>query len=164
MCNTPSAACTTVRLGKNKKDLSLKYTNLLKIGNRESITDFTSSDKIDFNIISTNEENRTADYSSPTFYADCSNPVALKYVNNLGANYSIQEGSKISFDGSILQTVGIPIQDIQCKVKFKINIVNNENQYYSCWVNLEIPLSDIYNGTTIKSASTSGSKYDFFAI
>ena len=141
---------------------SLKYTNLLKIGNREEVTDFTSTDKIDFKVVYTNDENKNADYTQPTFYTDCSNPITLRYINNLGTNYSLQQDSTVAFDGSILKTAGVSIKDINCKVKFKINIENNEGDYFSCWLNLKIPLDDIYEGTTIKTATTSGTEYDFF--
>lgn len=143
---------------------SLLYTNLLKIGNREVVEDFTPVDRIDFNIIYNNEENESADYTQPTFYTDCSNPITLRYINNLGTEYSIKQDSTISFDGSILKNAGISIDDINCKVKFKINIVNNEDDYFSCWINLRIPLDDIYKGTTIKSATTSGTKYVFLQL
>ena len=48
-------------------------------------------------------------------------------------------------------------------MKFKINIINNQNEKYSCWVNFQIPLEDIYEGTTMKAAQTiEGNKYIFF--
>lgn len=147
----------------NMGSQSLAYTNLLKIGSKDLVPDFTPNDRIDFNIIYSNSENEMANYDEPTFYTDCSNPITLRYVNNLGTDYSIQDDSSSSFDGSILQDAGISIEDINCKVKFKINLINNEGEYYSCWINFSLPLSDIYEGTTIKTTTLSGYRYDFFA-
>ena len=45
------------------------------------------------------------------------------------------------------------------------NLVNNNNEKFSCWMNFDIPLDELYTeGITIKSANTSGTKYDFFAM
>ena len=68
------------------------------------------------------------------------------------------------FDGTILKKAGIKIEDINAKVRFKINLINNNDEYYSAWVNFKIPLSDIYNGTSIKSKNTVGQEYNFFSI
>ncbi len=141
---------------------NLAYTNLLTFGDRNQNLDFHNYERIDFNIVHNNEENESADYTRPTFYTDCSNPITLKYVNNFGTRYSIKKDEAISFDGSLLKTAGIKIEDINCSVIFKINIINNDDEYYSCWFNLKIPLNDIYDGTTIKGATASGQEYDFF--
>ena len=75
----------------------------------------------------------------------------------------MDENNSVDFDGSILEKSGVSIEDINCKVKFKINIINNQNEKYSCWVNFQIPLDDIYSGTTMKAAQTiEGNKYIFF--
>ena len=121
------------------------------------------SDNIKFNIIYTNEQNDTADYNEPTFFTDCSNPITLEYLNNnLVTNYKMDENKQVSFDGSILEDVGISTDSINCKVKFKINIINNQNEKYSCPINFQIPLDDIYEGTTMKAKTTNSSKYIFF--
>ncbi len=119
--------------------------------------------KIDFNIVYTNEENEKADYDEPTFYTDCSNPITLEYINNdIVTHYKMDENKSVSFDGSILKEVGIETEKLNCKVKFKINIINNNNEKYSCWINFSIPLDDIYEGTTMKAKTTNNQKYVFF--
>lgn len=121
------------------------------------------NEKIDFNIIYTNEENENADYDEPTFYTDCSNPITLEYVNNdIVTHYKIDENKSVLFDGSILKEVGIQAESLNCKVKFKINIINNNEEKYSCWINFSIPLDDIYDGTTMKAKNTTNQKYVFF--
>ena len=126
-------------------------------------SEYEDDGKIKFNIVYTNEENDKADYNKPTFYTDCSNPITLEYLNNdIATNYKIDENKSVSFDGSILKDAGISTESLACKVKFKINIINNEDEKYSCWINFDIPLDDIYEGTTMKAKSTNNQKYVFF--
>ena len=126
-------------------------------------SEYEDDGKIKFNIVYTNEENEKADYNKPTFYTDCSNPITLEYLNNdIATNYKIDENKSVSFDGSILKDAGISTESLACKVKFKINIINNEDEKYSCWINFDIPLDDIYEGTTMKAKSTNNPKYVFF--
>ena len=121
------------------------------------------SDKIEFNIVYTNEENEKANYDEPTFYTDCSNPITLEYLNNnIVSHYKMDENKSVAFDGSILKEAGIKTESLSCKVKFKINIVNNNDEKYSCWINFAIPLDDIYEGTTMKAKTTTNQKYVFF--
>lgn len=127
------------------------------------------NEKIDFNIIYTNEENENADYDEPTFYTDCSNPITLKYLNkDLLSGYKINEGSSIDFNGKILEKAGISNDELNCKIRFRIVIVNNDDEEFSCWVNFELPLKDLYSkGKYIKASNTSNSndrKYDFFLM
>ena len=117
------------------------------------------NEKIDFNIVYTNEENQKANYDEPTFYTDCSNPITLEYINNdIITHYKMDENKTVSFDGSILKEVGVSTESLKCKIKFKINIINNNDEKYSCWINFDVPLEDIYDGTTMKSKITNGQK------
>lgn len=164
-----------LQLDSNIGKTDLEYTNLLKIGSREQLTNMLATTaeeqeinnnekRIDFNIVNTNEQNEQADYENPTFYADCSNPISLKYINQIDKNYSIGNDNSATFDGSILEKAGISVEDINCKIKFKINLINNDEEYYSAWINFQIPLNDIYKGTTIKSKTTQGLEYNFFTL
>ena len=142
---------------------SLTYKNAKEFGLKQDIKEAKDNKDISFNIIYTNEENKQANYNNPTFYTDCSNPITLEYLNyGIKTNYKMNEDSKISFDGNILESAGISPLDIACKVRFKINIINNKNEKYSCPINFEIPLDDIYTGTTMKAKNTNSNKYEFF--
>ena len=159
-----------IDLDYNIGKTSLVYTNLLKLGSREELSQMITAeknvqkDRIDFNILSTNEENKVADYEEPTFYADCSNPISLKYINEISAEYSVEKNTSATFDGSILEKVGIKPEDIYARISFRINLVNNNDEYYSNCVNFKIPLNDINRGTTIKNKTTVVSEYNFFTI
>lgn len=151
----------TIEANKDIGEQYLGYSNLLEIGNRNQNLNLEQNDRINFNIVYTNEENENADYSNPTFYADCSNPITLRYVNNLHNDFLLEDDKAVSFDGSLLRDAGVSTEDIACKLKFKINIVTTDERNHSCWLNFNIPLKDIYKGTTIKSADLSTKKYDF---
>ena len=142
---------------------SLTYKKMTEFGLKQNIQQPKETSDIHFKIIHTNEENEQANYDEPTFFTDCSNPITLEYLNyGIKTNYKLSEDSKISFDGNILQSAGISPLDIACKLKFKINIINNKNEKYSCPINFEIPLDDIYQGTTMKAGNTDGEKFVFF--
>lgn len=145
-------------------DRSLSYTNSLEFAKNIDITNYTKTDKIDFDIIYTNEENNNADYSKPTFYTDCSNPITLKYLNKDIVNgYKMKEDKVISFDGKLLKEAKVSKEDIKCKIIFKINLVNNNDDKFSCWINFDVPLNNLYSeGKTRLLAENI--KYDFFAM
>ena len=142
---------------------SLNYTNSLVFSKNTDIQNTENVDRIDFDIIYTNNENNNADYSKPSFYTDCSNPITLKYVNkDLVTGYSLSQDSAISFDGKLLGQTGVAVDDLKCNVKFRINIVNNNNENFSCWVNFDIPLDGLYEkGKITKIADVEGNIYNF---
>ena len=142
---------------------SLTYKNTNQFGLKQEIKETKETNNIYFNIVHTNKENEEVNYNEATFFTDCSNPITLEYLNyNVKEGFRMEENKSVLFNGSILKEAGIGIKDIECNVKFKIHIINNENQKYSCPVNIQIPLKDIYNGTTMKSKSTDDNKYIFF--
>lgn len=145
----------------------LHYKSPLDFGKYKEILAPTDN-RIDFNIINTNSENESTDYSNPTFYTDCSNPITLGYVNNdILTNYSVSESSStITFNGKVLKEANINLDDINYTLTFKIHIVNNLNQKFSYNMNLNVNLNDenggIYNGYIYKGKTTSGSEFNFF--
>ena len=149
---------------------SLVYTNMLKIGSKQEIANIIKNnknimqDRISFKIINNNGQNNQENYEEPTFYADCSNPITLKYINQLNREYSVTKGNSATFDGTILKKVGIKPEDINVKINFKINIVNHNDETYTKWINFRLPLDDIENGTSIKSKETEGKEYNFFTL
>lgn len=129
-----------------------------------------NSDKIEYNIVSTNDENNNTDYESPTFYADCSNPITLEYMNeDIITNYAASSDSNmISFNGKVLQEAGIDLNEINYTLNFTIHIVNNLNEEFICPVRLKVDLSGddggIYKGYKYDNTSVSGYEYNFIKI
>ena len=145
----------------------LNYKNPLNFGKYKAI-DTPENNRIDFNIINTNSENETNDYTNPTFYTDCSNPISLGYMNkDILTNYSVsQDANMVSFNGKVLQEANIKLEDINYALTFKIHIVNNLNQKFVYQIKLDINLDDnnggIYNGYVYRGKNTTGNEYRFF--
>lgn len=125
-------------------------------------------DKIVFEIISNNVDNERSDYTKPVFYADCSNPITLNYMNrDIVTGYAVSaEDAQIKFDGSILQSVGVNLADIACRVSFDIHMKNNLDQNFACSVGIDIPLSNenktIYSGYMYGMQNELQNQYRFF--
>lgn len=145
----------------------LNYKNPLDFG-KYKVIETPVNNRIDFNIINTNSENESTDYSKPTFYTDCSNPISLGYMNqDILTNYAISpEASTVSFNGKVLKEANVNLADINYSLSFKIHIVNNLNQKFVYQMKLDVGLDDsnggIYNGYVFKGKNMSGNEYQFF--
>lgn len=134
-------------IGKPK----LFYKNINSFAKPEYDKNQEINDNIEFNISAEDE----IDYSSPTLYNNCANPITLTYVNsNLKDNYTLTENvSNISYDGSLLKKCNITLNSIACQLSFVITIVNNLDETFTCPVTLPIPLSTenstVYDGSII---------------
>lgn len=141
----------------------LNYKNPLNFGKYQNISE-PDKNRIDFNVVKTNEQNENNNYNEPTFYTDCSNPISLGYLNkDLLTNYSVSnENSAVSFNGKILEQANVSLNDINYTLNFTIHIINNLNQHFSYNMKLNVDLSGIYDGYTYKGKDTSGRDYQFF--
>lgn len=143
----------------------LNYKNPLNTGEYQNID---ATDRIDFKIVKTNEENENTNYDEPTFYTDCSNPISLGFLNkNILTDYSISdEANSVSFNGKVLQEAGLNIDDINYSLTFTIHIVNNAGQKFAYNMRLDVNLGGedggIYKGYTNNTYTTSGNEYKFF--
>lgn len=130
----------------------------------KNINDFASNrydenNKIENSIefLATSEDE--IDYSRPVLFNNCANPITLCYVNsNLKSDYTLTDNiSNISYDGSLLKRCSITLNSIACKISFLITIENNLNEFYTCPVILNIPLSSenstVYDGSLILNYS-----------
>ncbi len=153
----------TSKLDKGTKILN--YKNPLSFGKYKDIEN-PSNNRIDFKIISTNEQNENNNYDEPTFYTDCSNPITLGYLNkDILTNYSVSDNSKtVSFNGKVLKEANISVDDINYTLNFTIHIVNNLNQKFAYNMKLDVTLGDdiFNNGYSYKGKTVSGSEYRFF--
>ena len=155
--------------GSDKGYQYVNYKSALDFAKYKEIEEL-NSDKIEYNIVSTNDENSNTDYEQPTFYADCSNPITLEYMNeDIITNYAASSDSNtISFNGKVLQEAGIDLNDINYSLNFTIHIVNNLNEEFICPVRLQVDLSGddggIYKGYKYDNTSVSGYEYNFIKI
>jgi len=125
---------------KNPNSLGLAIVNDL---------DNELKDQVYFTV---NSNNENIDYSKPSFYTDCSNPITLSYVNsNVHSSLIVRNGTGgITFDGSLLKKANTKLENISATINFTIHIINANNDEFTCDVSLPIVLEDdktsIYNG------------------
>lgn len=149
---------------------SINYKNPFDCGKYIEIENYRD-DGILFQISNTNIKDSQADYKNNNiFFTDCSNPISLGYVNkNLltGCEVNSTNGS-ITFDGSVLRSANINLEDINPSISFTIHLTNNYNEKFSCTVDLDVDLSaedgGIYNGYIMKVINTDDMKYNFLKI
>jgi hypothetical protein len=146
----------------------LNYKNLNNFGKFDNITSANNS-RIDFNIVNTNEQNETSDYSTPTFYTDCSNPISLGYINSgIVKNYSIHDNiNSVVLNGKLLQQANVNLSQIGYNLTFDIHIKNYDGDSFVYHSNIDVDLNtqnkDIYNGYLYQTRNnTSGNEYVFF--
>lgn len=142
---------TSTYLGyKNYSDFA-KYTTTSNIDNSDIV----------FSVVSTNDENSQNDYSKPSFYTDCSNPITLGFVNEDAVpDYSVSENeSKISYDGKILADADISLSSLNYSISFDINLTTNSDEFFTCPLTLNVNLDD-----EDQSLSTNGYRYSNFTV
>ena len=159
----------SISSGSDKGHQYVNYKNALDFAKYKEIEE-SGSDKIEYHIVNTNDENNNTNYETPTFYADCSNPITLEYMNeDIITNYAASSDSNtISFNGKVLQEAGIDLKDVNYTLNFTINITNNLNEKFICPVRLQVDLSGndggIYKGYKYDNTSVSGYEYNFIKI
>ncbi len=156
-----------IKITKNSNSgkASLNYKNPYNFGKFEE--NIENANRIDFNILHTNEDNKNNDFSSPTFFTDCSNPITLGYLNkNVKTNCNILNSKeKIDFNGKILKIAGVNIEDVSYNLNFQIHLKNSLEESYVYTVDLNVPLQDdnssIYDGYTFKVMHNQSKSYYF---
>lgn len=145
----------------------LNYKNPLNCGKYVELENWRD-DGILFNVVNTNEKNKSANYEENIFYTDCSNPISLGYINkNILTNCEINnEVGTINFDGSLLRTPDINLNDLKTSISFSINIVNNLNEKFVCNLTIDNDLNneEIYSGNMMKILNFEEDKYNFIKI
>ena len=148
-----------------KGDCRLNYKSPLLFGKYQDSVDKT--DRIDFNILHTNADNNNNDFSSPTFFTDCSNPITLGYLNkNVKTNGAISTTTeKIDFNGKLLKLANVPIDDVAYRVSFQIHLKNSLEESFVYTMDLNLPMeeknSSIYDGYIFKKMLNQSKSYYF---
>lgn len=131
-----------------------------------SIDTDTQCAPIEYTAVYKNEEN--TDYSKPTFYTDCSNPITLSYLNrNVVSHYALPDNDNISFNGLLLKHAKVDLVALNTTISFNVNITNNlnENFVYNVKINLSFDENSeiVTNGYSFQGRESSDSKaYNFF--
>lgn len=158
-----------VDIESSKGEQILNYKNPYIFG-KYRLLDNAQDNKIDFKIIKSNQENDSANYDEPIYYADCSNPISLGYINkNLVTKYSVSDNkNSVTFDGRLLKNANVKFKDMNCIISFKIHLVNNKNKEFECLVvidnDLDNKTKEIYQGSILKTIETEGEEFDFIQV
>lgn len=142
---------------------ALYYKDLNKFATADFSKDDIISDSLEFNISSENQ----IDYSTPTLYNNCANPITLSYINSgIKTDYAILDtGSELTYDGNLLKKCNVLLNSISCNLSFDIYIVNNLDQEFKCSVSFDIPLKDdnssIYDGNFVLNDETNYTFYRY---
>ncbi|MBR3133020.1 MAG: hypothetical protein IKG42_02955 [Clostridia bacterium] len=134
------------------------YKDPTKFGVSNINDEYEIKKKLKYRIATENDDN---DFTNPTFYTDCSNPITLSYVNkNVAPNLIINNNkdTTITFDGTLLRDSSTLLSKLNATISFKIHIINYLNEEFTCEVSLDIPLQDdvnnIYQGSYTKELTT----------
>lgn len=147
----------------------LNYKNPKKFGKYAELNNFQDN-RIDFNVVHSNDEQMGAGFTDSVFYTDCSNPISLGYINkNILTNCAIGNvNGEIKFDGSILRNASVDLKSISGNIKMSIHIKNNQDEDFICNLELENTFEDvengIYSGYVMKIQNTEGEKYHFLKV
>ena len=139
----------------------LYYKDLNKFATPDFFKDNIIDESLEFNISGENK----IDFSTPTLYNNCANPITLSYVNsNIKTDYAILDiGSELTYDGNLLKKCNVLLSSIACNISFDIYIVNNLDQKFKCSISFDIPLKDnnssIYDGNFVLNKETN---YTFY--
>ncbi len=135
---------------------NLYYKNINSFAKSDIIDENLINDKLEFEITSKDE----TDLNKPILYNNLANPIVLSYVNsNIKSDYTLTDTSKpITYDGSLLKSCNVLLNNIACKVSFDIYITNNLEQEFKTTVYANLPLEtedkSIYNGNVTLNQDT----------
>ncbi|MBO4293162.1 MAG: hypothetical protein J5881_02080 [Clostridia bacterium] len=155
----------TITKESDKGESRLNYKSPMIFGKYQD--NIEQTDRIDFNILHTNEDNKNNDFSTPTFFTDCSNPITLGYLNKnvkTGAEISTTT-EKIDFNGKLLKLADVPIKDVAYRVSFQIHLKNSLEESFVYSMDLNLPMqeknSSIYDGYIFKKMLNQSKSYYF---
>lgn len=115
-----------------------------------------------------NESKKTLSSSSQDlaveYTLDENNQMLLEFValnENILKDWTVPENTKqIVYDGRIVETAGIKLQDIQFKLKFKLNIVESTGKTNTMKVELKLPNEELVtNGADVRRLALSDFKF-----
>ena len=152
--------------GLSKGEPNLYFKNIEDFAKMTNPEENLIQDRLEYKIVNDGD----LDYSKAELYADCSNPLTFGYVNkNVVTNYSVSEQkNSVTFDGKILKNAGIDVDDLGCKIRFQIHIINYKNQEFICPIVLDIDLNnrkrEIFKGYVLKVNNIDDNSYNFIQL
>lgn len=146
----------------------INYKNPYLFGKYRTLQN--AEEQIIFDVVSDNYSNQESLYNNPMFYADCSNPISLGYINkDVVTDYYIRANdSAIDLSGAILKRANIGLDVLNSKISFNIHIINNLGEEFICKVDLDNNLENddggLYTGYITKIFDVSDKEYNFVKL
>ena len=135
-----------------------------ELGKSSFSDDFVITDKIDFNIVDSNN----IDYNNFEISSDGSTPISIGYYNKDIKTDHIAYIADSNIDGTILKDALIPLSDLYSKFSFTLNIIANNDEHYICNISFDIPVEDqtstLYNSGYISKEINTNSIDKFIRI
>ena len=131
-----------IDVGYEKGIHTLYYKNPKEISKFRRNGENEIKDRLDYEIVYTNEENKNSNYDKPIFFTDCSNPITIEFVNeDIVTNYQVtKENGMVSFDGRIFNNLDLDLEKLSPKISFTIHLKNNLNESFVCNVSANMKL------------------------
>ena len=152
------------RIKQENDEKLLNYKNPLLLGKYTKLNN-PDKNKITFDIAKNNYEHNSSNYTNPTFYTDCSNPITLGFINrNIIQNYSVSDNkTTIAYNAKVLKDSNINLEELNSTLDFTIHIKNNLGHKFSCKMHIDIKLDEefINNGYSYLSIPFSNGEYKF---
>ncbi len=127
------------------------YMDALKFGTEHIMKDYEFTDKIEYTVLNDTNSENAINYTTPVFFADCSTPICIKYVNSLMKNFTLKNTNQITQDGKLLSNAINDVKMLDAKISFTIHVIDNNKNEYKCNITLEIPTENLL---------TAGSSYN----
>lgn len=125
---------------------SLYYLDSLNFGTPNRNENYKIDDSIEFTVLNDTNETNTIQYNTPVFFTDCSNPITLKYVNSsIKENFTIFSNEPVFFNGKLLEMAGVELKDLETIIRFRIHVVNYENEDFYYDLSLPMPFENETN-------------------
>lgn len=124
------------------------------------------TDRINYTVLHTLAE-KEKNSKSNVFYTDCTDPLVLSYVNeNVVEGENLSEAEEVfSLDGSLLEYLGIALEDLNYTLSFTIYIENNLGDLYKCDCSIDVDLSSddggLYTGYIMQIYDLTENNYTF---
>ena len=142
----------------------LYYLDTLNFGTPTISEKYQLENNFEFTVLNDKNEESTILSNTPVFFADCSNPITLKYVNDsVKKNFNLSSTEPVVFNGTLLKLANIELKNLSATIDFSLNIKNYKNETYTC--NLSIPISlanetsTIYDGSILDEIDCSKFKF-----
>ena len=126
-----------------KENSEIYYLNPQMFGKSNLNEDYLiKSNKLEYNVINSENVDNEQNYNIPIFFQDCSNPITLRFVNNLADNYRVSNDNTLVYNGGLIRELGLNLNSLNTELKFDLEITTKNGISRMYTIDLEIPIED----------------------